>query len=143
MHIFYGIVLLCFASVIVAQDIKNTSNTYRWQQPSSNQSVQVLAKPINKTLVENFEDRSLKGWWGFGNLLFTVVENSVGQYDPVFEGRSVKFEGIGNQRYVGGFGRILGIDASRFNALQMTIKGNLPKKSARLIIELYCAKDDQ
>ncbi len=114
---------------------------YAWRGPTASATDDIL-QPVSTTLVEDFEDRDLTGWWGFGELLFSVVENSAGQYEPTIQGRSVRLEGQANDRYIGGCGRVLGLDSSRFNAIKLLIKGNLPRKSGTLIVELYPSQDD-
>ena len=120
--------------------VKPIDSAYGWKSPTPSESD--IPKPLTATVVDDFQDSSLTGWWGFGDLLFSVVENSAGEYDPTVQGRSIRLEGKAKDRYIGGCGRVLGLDAAHFNAIKLMIKGNMPGKSGVLIIELYPSQDN-
>lgn len=124
-----------------------TSSYYLRPSPASLKRVTAekpadIPKPTLTYLVDNFQDGNLKAWWGFGDLLFDVVENSAGQLDPTVQGRSVRFQGKTSDWVVGGCGRFLGLDSSPFNVMKLMIKGNNQKgTSGRLTVQLFVAND--
>ncbi len=152
--IFCTVLLSLMATSFTAEAKAKLRPITEFQTPTVNTSYKVpraskfakdpvsdLPLPIQTFVVDDFHDQTLKSWWGFGNLLFSVVENGAGQLDPTIQGRSIRFEGKTKDWVIGGCGRPLGVQASQFNAFKFVIKGNKLKKSGVMSIELFVDND--
>lgn len=89
-------------------------------------------------LVDDFADGDFDAnpqWWSFGNIYLSVEENNKDEFAYLGD-HSLRMKGESPGWYIGGVGRLLGIDTKPYNAIKLLIRGYGPK-SGNLVLELY------
>lgn len=99
---------------------------------------------VEKLEVDNFEDGNLKysveeksSWWTFGELEYAIKAGPANDPLNKYTGKGVLFlNGKTSGWYVGGFGKYLAIDGTKYSKLKMMVLGN-GKDSGVINIEMY------
>ena len=92
--------------------------------------------------IDDFERGNITeapAWWTFGDINAVPVSTQMYKGDPLMNylGKyALSIKGSTKNWYVGGLGKYLGIDASRYTHLKIMIYGNGPK-SGKLLIQVY------
>lgn len=95
-------------------------------------------QPKNSFIIDDFEDANLlqfPKWWAFDAMDVSTEPNVQTEFKGLGK-RSLQLTGKQEEWYVGGVGTFFAIDARRFNALKLLVRGYGPK-SAVLIVELF------
>jgi len=130
----------CFGEGNATFDPFYLKPTKKYMPPVKNDS----PKPTYTYIVDRFEDPQYREWWNFGALKLEVVNNGVGEMDPMVQGKALRFQGKTKDYVVGGAGRYLGLDSAQFNAIKMMVKGNAKKgSSGKITVELYVSQDNK
>ncbi|OGC07320.1 hypothetical protein A2230_08810 [candidate division WOR-1 bacterium RIFOXYA2_FULL_36_21] len=105
-----------------------------------NKSSNSSSKASYPYLIDGFADGNYNEgpeWFVFDNIIPTVVSNSMLPQNNIEVGEySLNIVGTAKNWYVGGMGTVLGIDATKYNSLEMNVYGN-GEGSGLLKIELY------
>ena len=94
---------------------------------------------INDTFViDDFEDNTIDqdpAWWRFGDLMTATVENNLNLKKGLGY-LSLNISGQTENWTIGGLGTYFGIDASKYNAIKLHVKGS-SEYPGTVVIELY------
>ena len=89
-------------------------------------------KIVKENVIDNFEEGKEKinsDWWTFGNISLQTVSGKDLRY-------ALQIKGAAHDWYVGGIGKYIGKDASKYSSLDMDVFGS-GRESGILKIELY------